>query len=316
MKLFMYGLMSVLSIIFLVFVIGIIMYLLGPTVDRITGWGRDIDIKIISNKNISNVKEITLKVKNNSSAIWDYTAASSNLNISTDDFYITDDNGNVLEIDGRTKDVERKLIRNGSRQIKLTFVDSEDQIDNYSSIVFEKGKVQKRIGLPKPEVVKSDIELLGEALLSNDKSSKEAAAQEIRARVTSSIPFSEESHREQNIFSYNGSWGDKNSFKEGGTSLELQTINESTANMELFVVQEPPSNRIASIYTTLNFDDNGVATFIFQDDGWGSSGEGSVTLEENDTITVLIKYSTIAEDAMWSLFDGKVNYTPNMAISK
>ncbi|MCA1321569.1 hypothetical protein LC085_16815 [Bacillus tianshenii] len=110
------------------------------------------------------------------------------------------------------------------------------------------------------------------------------------------------------LATYSGFWGDPNSFQEGGLELELEEIDAQTAYIQLHSIQAPPANRVASIEYTVTFDEYGEGRFTFEDDGWGSSGEGLISLMDMNMIMVTIEYDYQHPDAMWMVYDGTASF--------
>ena len=84
--------------------------------------------------------------------------------------------------------------------------------------------------------------------------------------------------------SYIGTWYSKeivepdDMYKDGGSSVQIFSIDDRIAEISLSTVQSSPTNRVATtdkIYGEVN---GNVIKFHFQNDGWMSSGDGTITL--------------------------------------
>lgn len=67
-------------------------------------------------------------------------------------------------------------------------------------------------------------------------------------------------------------------------------------------VSSAPSNRIASITAEEIIGENGIANFVYSDDGWGNAGSGAIVLM-NDKVVVTSHMKIIDGQAMWKLPD-------------
>ena len=88
--------------------------------------------------------------------------------------------------------------------------------------------------------------------------------------------------------------------KEGFTSLEIITIKNGVIRFNLTKTSDAPQQRIAILSNiTAEIIDN-VVSFSFEDDGWGNSGTGKMTLspEEIYVVTRLLESNPMA---MWNI---------------
>ena len=89
-------------------------------------------------------------------------------------------------------------------------------------------------------------------------------------------------------------------YKDGGSSVQIFSIDDRIAEISLSTVQSSPTNRVATtdkIYGEVN---GNVIKFHFQNDGWMSSGDGTITLL-SDTIYAEVIYTYKEPSALWSL---------------
>jgi hypothetical protein len=70
-----------------------------------------------------------------------------------------------------------------------------------------------------------------------------------------------------------------------------------------------PENRVADILSSLIIRNDNTGKFTFDNDGWGDSGEGTVSFAK-DKITVAITIKNSSDDN-WSIFEGKKLFTRN-----
>lgn len=113
--------------------------------------------------------------------------------------------------------------------------------------------------------------------------------------------------------SYIGTWYSKeitepdDIYKDGGSAVQIFSIDDRIAEISLSTVQSSPTNRIATtdkIYGEVN---GNVIKFNFQNDGWMSSGYGTITLL-NDTIYSEVIYTYKDPSALWSLENADIFY--------
>ncbi len=121
--------------------------------------------------------------------------------------------------------------------------------------------------------------------------------------VASSIDYS----------AYIGTWYSKeinepdDIYTDGGSAVQIFSIDDRIAEISLSTVQSAPMNRVATtdkIYGEVN---GNVIKFHFQNDGWMSSGDGTVTLL-NDTIYTEVIYTYKESSALWSLDHSNIFY--------
>ncbi len=112
---------------------------------------------------------------------------------------------------------------------------------------------------------------------------------------------------------YIGTWYSKeitepdDIYKDGGSAVQIFSIDDRIAEISLSTVQSSPMNRVATtdkIYGEVN---GNVIQFHFQNDGWMSSGDGTITLL-NDTIYAEVVYTYKDPSALWSLDHANIFY--------
>ena len=113
--------------------------------------------------------------------------------------------------------------------------------------------------------------------------------------------------------SYIGTWYSKeivepdDMYKDGGSSVQIFSIDDRIAEISLSTAQSSPTNRVATtdkIYGEVN---GNVIKFHFQNDGWMSSGDGTITLL-SDTIYAEVIYTYKEPSALWSLDHANIFY--------
>ncbi|MCM1226856.1 MAG: hypothetical protein NC320_05440 [Clostridium sp.] len=112
---------------------------------------------------------------------------------------------------------------------------------------------------------------------------------------------------------YIGTWYSKeitepdDIYTDGGSAVQIFSIDDRIAEISLSTVQSAPMNRVATtdkIYGEVN---GNVIQFHFQNDGWMSSGDGTITLL-NDTIYAEVIYTYKEPSALWSLDHANIFY--------
>lgn len=98
-----------------------------------------------------------------------------------------------------------------------------------------------------------------------------------------------------NLKSYEGQWVDTG-FQmiqlEGyeapfGTELMITVLEGQTAEIRIYDISSPPANRIASVETTIEFNEEGEGIFSFDDDGWGNVGKGTIKLKDGQVSVII-----------------------------
>lgn len=88
---------------------------------------------------------------------------------------------------------------------------------------------------------------------------------------------------------YNGKWCSDDYVSEiddvgdsvfYGTEM---TLNMENNEVEITSVSKPPANRIAYIKSKIVIEDS-MGSFVFDDDGWGNSGEGLILFRDNEIV--------------------------------
>lgn len=113
--------------------------------------------------------------------------------------------------------------------------------------------------------------------------------------------------------SYIGTWYSKevtepdDIYTDGGSAVQIFSIDDRIAEISLSTIQSYPTSRVATtdkIYGEVN---GNVIKFNFQNDGWMSSGYGTITLL-NDTIYSEVIYTYKDPSALWSLENSDIFY--------
>lgn len=89
-------------------------------------------------------------------------------------------------------------------------------------------------------------------------------------------------------------------YESGGSAVQIFSIDDRIAEISLSTVQSAPANRAATTDKIYGEVDGNVIQFSFQNDGWMSSGEGTITLL-NDTIYAEVIYTYKDPSALWYL---------------
>ena len=122
-----------------------------------------------------------------------------------------------------------------------------------------------------------------------------------------SIPAEEPNRTQAEKFPlehYNGEWVGEHE----NSQLLFEYIDENKANITIIHNSSPPSERIASIELyDVTFSNDGKYEFQFDDDGWGTKGNGFIELL-GEQISVTIEHTRPSE-GNWSIFSGKQVYT-------
>jgi hypothetical protein len=142
--------------------------------------------EVVSNVNMANAKIIELNIKNDSASWLDYHPIKSDIKLYSSDFTLVDNEGYVLETDGRTEIGDRELANRRQKVITLVFIDENNEIDIYNELELNIGDNTKVIKLPEAEVLTTDAELLQEALFGFGDNQKKAM-EELRLRISSEI---------------------------------------------------------------------------------------------------------------------------------
>lgn len=112
---------------------------------------------------------------------------------------------------------------------------------------------------------------------------------------------------------YIGTWYSKeiaepdDIYKDGGSAVQIFSIDDRIAEISLSTIQSSPANRVATtdkIYGEVN---GNTIKFHFQNDGWMSSGDGTITLLD-DTIYTEVIYTYKESSALWSLDHANIFY--------
>jgi hypothetical protein len=152
------------------------------------GFGKDISITVKDHFNTKNAKVIVLDVQNTSKWWTKYALMGNAVSVYSHDFEASDENNNILEIDGRSHASAYDLREGKHKNLELVFVDENDNIDSfkYLDIYSKNNHVEKNIPLPEADYVKTDEELLQDALFSSGEA-QDKAVNEVRARIESSL---------------------------------------------------------------------------------------------------------------------------------
>lgn len=137
---------------------------------------------------------------------------------------------------------------------------------------------------------------------------------------TDTTKVSENAETSIDYVSYIGTWYSKEITNpddintDGGSAVQIFSIDDRIAEISLTTVQSAPANRIATTDKMYGEVDGNVITFHFQNDGWMSSGDGTITLL-NDTIYAEVVYTYKDPSALWSLDHANIFYLLDSEIS-
>lgn len=112
---------------------------------------------------------------------------------------------------------------------------------------------------------------------------------------------------------YIGTWYSKeitepdDIYTDGGSAVQIFSIDDRIAEISLSTVQSAPMNRVATTDKVYGEVNGNVIKFHFQNDGWMSSGDGTITLL-NDTIYAEVIYTYKDSSALWSLDHADIFY--------
>lgn len=97
---------------------------------------------------------------------------------------------------------------------------------------------------------------------------------------------------------------EKNGGQRAGEYLVLGVSKkERRLNMALLSVASSPGRRVAHIETTLPVDGRLAGRFTFEDDGWGNSGEGAISLRDGRVVVEVKLRGKSGSD--WHIFSGQ-----------
>lgn len=107
--------------------------------------------------------------------------------------------------------------------------------------------------------------------------------------------------------SYIGTWYSKDISNSadiyqtgGGSEVRIFSIDDKTAEIMVSTIQSAPTLRTATTDRIYGYIEGNIINFTFQNDSWGSSGYGTLTLLD-DTIYSDIVYTNKDSNAMWFL---------------
>ncbi|MGN0612469.1 MAG: hypothetical protein ACI4JB_01075 [Porcipelethomonas sp.] len=113
--------------------------------------------------------------------------------------------------------------------------------------------------------------------------------------------------------SYIGTWlckeadGYDDITENGGSAVRIFSIDDRIAEIALTTVQSPPASRIATTDKVYGEVSGNVISFHFQNDGWMSGGDGTITLLE-DAVYAEVIYTYKDPSAMWALDHSDIFY--------
>ena len=90
-----------------------------------------------------------------------------------------------------------------------------------------------------------------------------------------------------------------------GSELYLMYKNDGIIEMNMYDISAPPANRIASVETEVKILTEGVGTFTFDDDGWGSHGSGTIELHEDQVIINIDSQIELGNNPDWRIYSGR-----------
>ncbi|UZJ79579.1 hypothetical protein [Fictibacillus sp. KU28468] len=299
--------------------IGILGYIFGSIAGEFLGFGKDLSFKVKSHYITSNARVIELEIENSSQWWQEYNFFGGDISVDGSEFSLLNSSGDELTPDGRSE-INAEDIRSGRHKtVSLVFINPDEQIENYDRLDFylKRERIEKEIKLPEAEYVKSNLEQLWDLFFNKDKETSELKKQLLEkekttpgpARQTDKIADSNSKQTTQtNWRNYEGNWGETNIVEKGGSSVTLHFTSNNIAELQLITAQSPPSSRIADVETNLEFNNDGIASFQFAEDGWGGQGQGTVTLQ-NNSVSVEVKYNSKADD--WNLYEGNMIFGRN-----
>jgi hypothetical protein len=92
-----------------------------------------------------------------------------------------------------------------------------------------------------------------------------------------------------------------------GTKMTLDIAKDGTrGKIKLECVSYPPMSRIAVVEAELVIINGYTATFSFDDDGWGNSGTGVVTFQQDKI--VVTPDVTLADNCNWNIFLDELSF--------
>ncbi|MDZ5472687.1 hypothetical protein SM124_13190 [Bacillus sp. 31A1R] len=160
-------------------------------------FGSEVSVEVLSHINThQNAKVVELKIKNESQVWKDYTAMGSKVKIYSNDFSIIDEDGRMLEADGRTEPSIIELGRGKYRVINVVFVDEDNRIEDFVDLEIDSNDLSLALTLPEAEYVESDLELLSDMFFNKD-ADKDKIAKELRKRAESQMVFKSNGDKEQ-----------------------------------------------------------------------------------------------------------------------
>lgn len=90
-----------------------------------------------------------------------------------------------------------------------------------------------------------------------------------------------------------------------GSELYLKHKDDGIIEMSMYDISAPPASRIASIEKDIKISSEGIGSFTFEDDGWGSHGSGTIELRGNQVIIVIDSRIEEGKYADWRVYSGK-----------
>lgn len=97
-----------------------------------------------------------------------------------------------------------------------------------------------------------------------------------------------------------GEWGQVPTSYEAYHYVKIQDLSANRMRVELISTQSPPASRYASIAVEAEYS-SGMISFVYDDDGWGNKGSGTIRMIKKDELEVSIGESYSNPEANWSL---------------
>jgi hypothetical protein len=131
-------------------------------------------------------------------------------------------------------------------------------------------------------------------------------------KTTESANSSSSATHENNLKKYQGAWfaedytkvdAGKGTLVPAGAEMVLNISDTGEDNsIRLILTSLPPASRIAVVEAKIIMKDSQTGSFNFDDDGWGTKGNGIIQFQ-GDKVTVTIQRLS-STDTNWRIFGG------------
>lgn len=123
-------------------------------------------------------------------------------------------------------------------------------------------------------------------------------------KIPADLPLSKYSVK--TLKDFEGTWYSKDYNQKGdepysGSVMTIEPVGDKEGIITISCVSLPPFYRIADIESEVKINSKNTARFYFDDDGWGNSGSGTITFEQENRLSIKIKFDT-GPEGNWSLF--------------